>query len=109
MIAMSVLHNRIQHGSRRTPRLSALALIALLLLSAGCAPGGDNGQTTAASPALRQDPTGAFADLSVFQEAMRATFQQHTSRPWLSRPRLWWSPLTRQCDIPGGRKYTRPA
>ena len=32
---MSVLHSRIRHGSRRTPRLRALALIALLLCLAG--------------------------------------------------------------------------
>jgi parallel beta-helix repeat protein len=102
-------------------------LLALLLLLAGCTPGGDQGQPTAPSapsptverqavanllalyqealvaedsdrlhallvpaatlgqaqsavtlPELRQDLTGAFADLSAFQEAMRGTFQQHT-------------------------------
>jgi len=35
-------------------------------------------QSAAALPALRQDPTGAFADVAAFQEALRATFQQHT-------------------------------
>jgi hypothetical protein len=99
----------------------------LLLLPAGCAPGGDQGhptapgapgptverqaianllalyqealvaedsdrlsallapeaalaqaQSAAASPTLRQDPTGVFADVATFQEAVRAAFQQHT-------------------------------
>ena len=38
-------------------------------------------QTTADRPP-RQDPTGAFTDLTAFQEALRATFQQaHRHRP----------------------------
>jgi hypothetical protein len=50
-------------------------------LHALLAPGATLGQaqSAAAPPALRhQDPTGVFADLSAFQEAMRATFQQRT-------------------------------
>jgi hypothetical protein len=35
-------------------------------------------QSAAASPARRQDPTGAFADLAAFQEAMSTIFRQHT-------------------------------
>src|SRR5882672_9060521 len=44
-------------------------------LSALLAPAAPQAQTTAA---LRQDPTGAFADLAAFQEAMRTTFRQAT-------------------------------
>jgi hypothetical protein len=46
---MNVLHSRIQNGSRRALRLRTLALIALLLLPAGCMSGGDQGQATAPS------------------------------------------------------------
>jgi hypothetical protein len=100
-----------QYGSRREQRVRALALVGLVLLLAGCAPGGDQGQAIAPSApsptverqalanllalyqeavvaedsdrlqallAPRQDSTGAVADPSAFQAALRTTFQQAT-------------------------------
>ena len=70
---MRVSHSRMQHGSRWTRRLSALALMALLLLLTGCTPGGDQGQATAPSaPSPRVERQAIDNLLALYQEAVVA-------------------------------------
>ena len=127
-----VSHTPLRTSSRSQQSLAQLwgwwlYILLVVLLLAGCTPGGDQGQPSApsapslaverqalanllalyqeavvaedsdrlqallapagtlaqaqrgaTSPAPRQEPTGAFADLAAFQAAMSATFRQHT-------------------------------
>jgi len=88
---MNVLHSRIQHGSRRTPRLYALALIALLLLLAGCTSGGDQGQATAPSaPSPRVERQALANLLALYQEAVVAEDSERLQA--LLAPSAAWRP-----------------